>query len=158
MDIIMENEKIFKENKYTVDGKIIGLAEAQTQEIVEKDALALSRQHNTKDKYDTKIIVSELDSFTQAKQLLPNKVAVLNFASYKNPGGGYLRGANAQEESLCQQSTLYRELSKHEEFYKRNRAKLNNGLYGHNMMITHNIQIIRDNNNKLLKEKVFSWG
>lgn len=37
---------------------------------------------------------------------------VLNFASAKNPGGGFLRGARAQEESLARASALYPTLLK----------------------------------------------
>lgn len=36
-----------------------------------------------------------------------NKLGVLNFASAKNPGGGFLKGAMTQEESLASASALY---------------------------------------------------
>lgn len=42
------------------------------------------------------------------------KIAVLNFASATNPGGGVLKGASAQEESICRCTTLYPCLNKAE--------------------------------------------
>lgn len=50
------------------------------------------------------------------------KVAVLNFASAKNPGGGFIGGASAQEESLARSSSLYASLTKDTTMYQYNRA------------------------------------
>lgn len=51
------------------------------------------------------------------------KTCLLNFASAKNPGGGFLGGASAQEESLARSSSLYASLIKDDIMYTYNRGQ-----------------------------------
>ena len=68
--------------------------------------------------------VEVIDATTQqAAQAYSAKseIALLNFASARNPGGGFLGGAKAQEEDLCRCSTLYATLLPHTAYYETNR-------------------------------------
>lgn len=56
------------------------------------------------------IVVMEADTVSAACQQKMAPVTVLNFASAWNPGGGFIRGSMAQEESLCHSSDLYSNL------------------------------------------------
>ena len=76
-------------------------------------------------------------------------VAVLNFASAKNPGGGFLGGSQAQEESLARSSALYASLSRCEAFYATHRAS-RSLLYSDAMILSPHCPVFRDDDGTLL--------
>ncbi|MFL5241607.1 MAG: TIGR02452 family protein [Gemmataceae bacterium] len=78
-------------------------------------------------------------------------VAALNFASAKNPGGGFLNGSEAQEESLARSSGLYASLLRAREFYDRHRG-LPSLLYSDAMILSPDCPVIRDDDGSLLEE------
>ncbi len=76
-------------------------------------------------------------------------VAVLNFASAKNPGGGFLGGSQAQEESLARSSALYASLVLAGPFYERHRAS-SSLLYSSAMILSPDCPVFRDDDGALL--------
>uniref|UniRef100_A0A914X1B2 Microbial-type PARG catalytic domain-containing protein n=1 Tax=Plectus sambesii TaxID=2011161 RepID=A0A914X1B2_9BILA len=82
-------------------------------------------------------------------------VACLNFASAKNAGGGFLRGAKAQEESLARSSSLYASLTCPAAalYYEFNRAiKPNRGIYSDHLIWSPNVVVFRDDDCSLLSQ------
>ena len=73
-----------------------------------------------------------------------SKPLVLNFASYKNPGGKFIEGAIAQEEALCHSSFLYNVLCAFPDYYYWNRNHLNRGMYTNRAILTPDIFFFGD--------------
>lgn len=82
-----------------------------------------------------------------------DNIGVLNFASAKNPGGGFINGAMAQEESLAASSTLYRTLTAHETYYQKNRAQ-SSMMYTDYAIYSPDVVFFRDGDFHLVKNPV----
>ncbi|MBT2408945.1 MULTISPECIES: TIGR02452 family protein [unclassified Streptomyces] len=80
----------------------------------------------------------------------PVPVAVLNFASARNPGGGYVRGAKAQEEALCRASALYETLLEAPEYYEIHRAGRST-FYTDRVIHSPGVPVFRDDRGELLE-------
>jgi uncharacterized protein (TIGR02452 family) len=78
-------------------------------------------------------------------------IAVLNFASARNPGGGFLNGSQAQEESLARSSALHASLNRAWTFYERHRASPSL-LYSDAMILSPGCPVFRDDAGNLLEE------
>ncbi|MFI9045790.1 TIGR02452 family protein [Streptomyces sp. NPDC053427] len=77
-------------------------------------------------------------------------LAVLNFASARNPGGGYLNGAQAQEEALCRGSALYVCVREAPDFYAAHRAEPS-PFYSDRVILSPGVPVFRDDRGTLLE-------
>lgn len=104
--------------------------------------------------YATHIQIDNCTAMEAATRMqhLGSRLGCLNFASAKNPGGGFLGGSQAQEESLTRASTLYPTLMKYfSEMYEYNRSK-NTYLYSDYMIYSPDVLFFRDDDDNLLEQ------
>ncbi|MEV4278742.1 TIGR02452 family protein [Actinoplanes xinjiangensis] len=78
-----------------------------------------------------------------------DRVACLNFASARNPGGGFLNGAQAQEESIARASAIYPSLRAAGEFYAFHRAD-RGLLYTDRVIWSPAVPVFRDDRGRFL--------
>ena len=83
------------------------------------------------------------------------KILVLNLANPVHPGGGVKKGARAQEEDLCRSSSLLLSLEcRHARNYYNYNESLHTYMGSDALMITPQVEIIRDSDGELLDETV----
>jgi uncharacterized protein (TIGR02452 family) len=108
----------------------------------------------------TRIEVTGESSLEAARRLADapadDTPAVLNFASARNPGGGYLNGAQAQEEALCRASALYACLLRARDFYDHHRAH-RDPFYTDRVIHSPAVPVFRDDRGELL-DRPFTAG
>lgn len=72
-------------------------------------------------------------------------MAVLAFASFTNPGGGYIQGYLGQEATLCADSYLYNVLGKQRKWYGENRRRnINCELYRNRALVVPAVRFDRN--------------
>lgn len=108
-----------------------------------------------------KVDCRNIDTFSMAQEqyrcnepeLKNKRTLVLNFANPYNPGGGVRHGARAQEEDLCRKSSLLFSLeSRHAQKYFRYNKSLNTYMASDSIILTPNVEVIKDSDGILLDE------
>lgn len=102
-------------------------------------------------KVPCKTEVTTEDTFTAAHRL--GNALALNFANAHHAGGGFMLGANAQEEALCRCSTLYASITSAaaSEMYRYNNTHLHPTESDY-MLLSQEVCVFRDEKCNLLKE------
>ncbi|GLY48945.1 TIGR02452 family protein [Lentzea sp. NBRC 102530] len=91
------------------------------------------------------------ESTLDATRRLGGDVAALVFASARNPGGGFLNGAQAQEESVARGSALYLSLRAAGDFYAYHRAH-EDLTYSDRVIYSPQVPVFKDDRGNLLPQ------
>lgn len=105
--------------------------------------------------YTTEFEVNGLTTLNSVQRELEDsqRVVCLNFASARNPGGGFLNGSQAQEESIARATGLYPCQLKAKEYYVQNRL-IKTCIYTDHMIYSPQVPILKDEDGVLLEEVV----
>ena len=114
-------------------------AEAESAPVVEEPAPVLP-EVTVLDASATQAILDNGRGYAQFCDM-----AVLAFASFTNPGGGYIQGYLGQEATLCADSYLYNVLDKQRKWYGENRRRnINCELYRNRALVVPAVRFDRN--------------
>jgi uncharacterized protein (TIGR02452 family) len=150
IEFARETVEVSKHRKYKVRGKDILIKTPFLTTLHEKPKL-----YGKKGKKEGNVVFVQESVNTAIESYKgQSNVTVLNFASAKNPGGGFLSGSRAQEECLARTSNLYLSLRKfQQDFYEKNR-KENNPLYTDAMIFSRNVTFFRHEDGEFMAEPI----
>jgi uncharacterized protein (TIGR02452 family) len=107
-------------------------------------------------RFTTAIDVRNETTFAAARRLVgrcgEDRVAALNFASAKNPGGGFLSGSQAQEESHARASALVACLEGNGSAYYDANRRERSLLYTDHLIVSPRVPVFRDDDDRLLED------
>lgn len=152
--IAKESIRITEERKYEVNGKTVllpvhdytdvAVITPENGELLLKTPISAGTQMCS-------ISVTAESSFGAAARF--SNPLVLNYANAHHAGGGFMLGANAQEEALCRCSTLYASIKseKAAEMYCWNNTHLSSTESDY-MLLSQNVAVFRDDHLALLAD------
>lgn len=159
---VKETLDIISRGAYCVDGVEVSLGDCDFRKAIlisPQDAQAnVENVKGIKPRLEKcKIIVDNINSFEAARAYCSGKTLILNFANAYYPGGGFMFGALAQEESLCRCSTLYASLTSENagEMYRYNAQKREPG-GSDTMLLSPNVCVFRNSNYELLAQPFYA--
>ncbi|AJD93042.1 hypothetical protein JMA_37240 (plasmid) [Jeotgalibacillus malaysiensis] len=143
---------IIQRGTYTApSGKEVNIKEAVESSVISsklytpKEVTRIDEQMTpVREQKETVFEVTGETTLEASKRLINegHKVVCLNFASAKHPGGGFLSGARAQEETLARSSGLYPTIAQMKEMYDFNRKKW--GFYSDYMVYSPDVPVFRE--------------
>lgn len=158
--IAEETIGILGRESYVLDGTEVSLSEMLgrmrdgTTLYTPSDLESLVNSLEPPEPTNTTFHVVNCTTFAAAKSLLDDGYTnplCLNFASAKNPGGGFLSGSQAQEECLARASGLHQSLSRDMTYYDINRS-YSSSLYTNHIIYSPTVPVFRDDDDGLIPE------
>ena len=84
------------------------------------------------------------------------RIVALNFASARNPGGGFLGGSQAQEESVARASGLYPCLTNNGKDYYTINRETKSCIYTDHIIYSPSVPVFKQENGDLMETPVFA--
>lgn len=157
LDILAKKYYINEHNEKITIEKELEICKKETVLFTPEQLSEMKESTMPEASFDTKIETWKCSSLKAILQLAEEenqgKIMCLNFASAKNPGGGFINGAEAQEESLARTSGLYESLLQAWDYYTIHRA-MESCFYTDTMIYSPKVPVFRKDKGELLPKPV----